>query len=669
MSSQTASPSNPTIVDDPYKRLEIILNSDGSLTRNPDRYPNTSATPDPKQPIPVLSKDITINQSNNIWARIFLPRQALHTSSKLPLIVYYHAGGFIHCSAASTIFHVFCSNMALELQAIIVSVDYRLAPENRLPAAYDDAMEALHWVKTTPEDWLKRCADLANCFLMGSSSGANIAYRAGLRSAEEADDREALKIRGLILHQPFFGGSEKVESELRLVNDPILPPGVSDLMWELALPIGADRDHAYCNPAAGKTSKVLDKLVSVGWMVLVTGCDGDPLIDRQVGLVKLMEEKGMKVVSEFRAGDHHGVDFMQPAKARALFLVLKEFILSASATVPGDGETLRPPITDPFEYLQIVLNPDGTLTRNLMIPRVVAEPNDPEGQAPVLSKDVPINPSNRTWARIFLPRQALDCTSSSANKLKLPLVVYYHGGGFVLLSADMGICHDFCSNMSKAIPAIVVSVDYRLAPENRLPAAYDDGLEALHWIKTTGDEWLREYADLSNCFLMGSSAGGNIAYHVGLRAAEVVHELEPLKIKGLVLHQPFFGGTQRIASELRLMNDPVLPPIVSDVMWDLSLPIGVDRDHEYCNPTADGGSKELEKIKSLGWKVLVYGSYGDPLIDRQIELLKLVEGKGVQVVRNVRVGGFHGEEEMDVSKAHAMHMVVKDFIMSSKQVA
>ncbi|XP_022774382.1 probable carboxylesterase 120 [Durio zibethinus] len=332
MSSQTPTvPSpDPIIVDDPYKRLEITLNPDGSLTRNANRYPNTSATPDPNQPIPVLSKDIIFNQGKHTWARIFLPRwQVIDTSSsakKLPLIVYYHAGGFIQCSAASTIFHVFCSNMALELQAIIVSVDYRLAPEHRLPAAYDDAMEALHWIKTTQEEWLTKYADFATCFLMGSSSGGNIVYHAGLRAAKEVDDLEPLKIQGLILHQPFFGGSKKAESELRLVNDPILPPGVSDLMWELALPNGADRDHEYCNPTAGKGSTLLENLVSVRWRVLVTGCDGDPLIDRQVGLVKLMEEKGVKVASHFHAGDYHGVDFTQPAKAKALFLVLKRFI-------------------------------------------------------------------------------------------------------------------------------------------------------------------------------------------------------------------------------------------------------------------------------------------------------------------------------------------------------
>ncbi|XVF81814.1 hypothetical protein PTKIN_Ptkin15bG0186200 [Pterospermum kingtungense] len=333
---QTAPFSDPIIVDDLYKRLEITLNPDGSLTRNANRYPNTSPSPDPNQPIPVLSKDITINQSNKTWARIFLPRQALDTSSgakKLPLIAYYHPGGFINCSAASTTFHVFCSKMALELQAIIVSVDYRLAPENRLPAAYDDAVEALHWIKATQEEWLKQYADFANFFLMGSSSGGNIVYHAGLRAA---DDPEPLKIRGLILHQPFFGGSQKVESELRLVNDPILPPGVSDLLWGLALPIGADLDHEYSNPTADKGLKLLDKVVSVGWRVLVTGCDGDPLIDRQIGLTKLMEEKGVKVVSNFPAGGHHGVDFMQPDKAEALILVIKEFIRSSSLATFGD---------------------------------------------------------------------------------------------------------------------------------------------------------------------------------------------------------------------------------------------------------------------------------------------------------------------------------------------
>ncbi|MQK22077.1 hypothetical protein EI013_27305, partial [Escherichia coli] len=125
-----------------------------------------------------------------------------------------------------------------------------------------------------------------------------------------------------------------------------------------------------------------------------------------------------------------------------------------------------------------------------------------------------------------------------------------------------------------------------------LPAAYDDAMETLHWIKSNKDEWLTQYADYSNCYLMGNSAGANIAYHIGLGVAEKPGDIEPLKIRGLILRQPFFGGTKRTESELRLENDPVIPLCATDLMWELSLPIGADRDHEYCNLRA-GDPKKL----------------------------------------------------------------------------
>jgi acetyl esterase/lipase len=218
--------------------------------------------------------------------------------------------------------------------------------------------------------------------------------------------------------------------------------------------------------------------------------------------------------------------------------------------------------------------------------------------------------------------------------------------------------------MAKDLNVIIVSVEYRLAPEHRLPAAYDDAVEALHWIKTTQDDWLREYADLSNTFIMGISAGGNIAYHAGLRVAVEVDKLEPLVIKGLILQHPFFGGSQRTESELRLVNDKILPQSVSDALWELSLPIA-DRDHEYSNPTVGGGSQILEKIKLLGWRVLVVGCDGDPLFDREVELAKLMEEKGVLVVRRFSEGGCHGVEHYEPSKAEELHVFLKDFILAS----
>ncbi|OMO65819.1 Alpha/beta hydrolase-3 [Corchorus capsularis] len=316
---------------------------------------------------------------------------------------------------------------------------------------------------------------------------------------------------------------------------------------------------------------------------------------------------------------------------------------------------------DPFKNLQITLNPDGTLTRHNNYARTPAKPEDSsDSSTSVLSRDILINNSNKTWVRIYLPKQALKSSE------KLPVILAFHGGGFILFSPDESMSHQFCSNMATELSVIIVSASYRLAPEHRLPAAYDDAMEALLWIKNTHDnDWLENYADLSKVFIMGGSAGGNIAYHLGLRAADQqVDDLLPSKIRGLILHQPFFGGVERTESELRSMNNPGFPPCVSDLMWELSLPIGVDRDHEYCNPIGHG-STSLEKIRRLGWKVFVGGCHGDQLIDRQIELVKMMEKEEIQVVSRFLEGGFHGLEIFDPPKAKAMFVALKDFIFPS----
>ncbi|KAK8579395.1 hypothetical protein V6N13_142604 [Hibiscus sabdariffa] len=316
-------PLGSTIIEDPCKYLHITLNPDGTLTRSPNAFPTTS--PD------ISSKDVPINPANSTWARIFLPKPPPLHPNKLPLLLYFHGGGFILGSPDLAMFHEFCSNVAAELPVLLVSAGYRLAPEHRLPAAYDDGMEALRWVKTVQDDWLRDHADFSNCFIMGSSAGGNMAYHVGLRAAQETDDLSPLKIKGLILHQPFFGGVQRTQSELIQVNDPFFPPCVSDLMWELCLPVGTDRDHTYCNPTAGKDSfSVLEEMGRLGWRVLVTGCDGDQMIDRQMELVKMMEKKGIKVEGRFGAGGFHGLEFVDSSKAKSLKLVLQNFILSES---------------------------------------------------------------------------------------------------------------------------------------------------------------------------------------------------------------------------------------------------------------------------------------------------------------------------------------------------
>ena len=123
-----------------------------------------------------------------------------------------------------------------------------------------------------------------------------------------------------------------------------------------------------------------------------------------------------------------------------------------------------------------------------------------------------------------------------------------------------------------------------------------------------------------------------------------------------------FGGTQRCESEIRLEDDEVVPLCVIDMFWELALPVGVDRDHEYCNLRAEKWVGKLGMMKELGWRVLVSGNDGDPVIDREKDLVVLLEEKGVDVVSDFDIDGCHGVEYDDESKANQLILVVKRFV-------
>ncbi|KAD6118991.1 hypothetical protein E3N88_10262 [Mikania micrantha] len=321
-------------------------------------------------------------------------------------------------------------------------------------------------------------------------------------------------------------------------------------------------------------------------------------------------------------------------------------------------QTLSSNENQPF----IKLNPDGSYTRTLSYPR--SQPTaDQDSNTPVLTKDLAINDVNKTWARIHIPKESLATTGPMA--VKLPLVVYYHGGGFVLSNADSTVTHDLCDHLAEKLLAVVVNVDYRLAPEHRLPAAYDDGVEALHWIKKTNDPWLTNFADFSNCYLMGTSAGANLAYHAGLRLSQQLVDLDPLEIKGLILHSPFIGGVGRTESEIRLDTDGTqqLTTSVTDLMWDLALPVDSTRDHEYCNLLMGGSLDSMGRIKDVGWRMMVTGRYSDLMIDRQMGFVKSLELKGVEC-KCFYGEGEHGVEYFDKSKATELSDEISSFMSS-----
>jgi acetyl esterase/lipase len=205
---------------------------------------------------------------------------------------------------------------------------------------------------------------------------------------------------------------------------------------------------------------------------------------------------------------------------------------------------------------------DGTVRRSAEPPALFSAVDVSEDECGVEWKDVTWDPAHGLNARLYRPRHL-----GAANDARIPVVAYFHGGGFCIGSGRWPNFHAWCLRLCSELPAVVLSFDYRLAPEHRLPAAQEDGARAMSWLRSArgggGDPWLADAADLARVFVAGDSAGGNIAHHVaaGLGRAG----LGPgVRIRGALLLAPAMAGEARTRAELECPRDAFLTTEMCD---------------------------------------------------------------------------------------------------------
>ncbi|CAN4082332.1 unnamed protein product [Withania somnifera] len=209
------------------------------------------------------------------------------------------------------------------------------------------------------------------------------------------------------------------------------------------------------------------------------------------------------------------------------------------------------------------------------------------------------------------------------NCRKLPVMLQFHGGGFVSGSNDSVSNDFFCRRIAKLCDVIVLAVGYRLSPENTYPAAFEDGLKVLHWLAkqanlaecskyekadthghiadafgaSMAEPWLAAHGDPSRCVLLGVSCGGNIADYVARKAVEAGNLLDPVKVVAQVLMYPFFIGNVPTHSEIKLANSYFYDKAMCILAWKLFLPEGeFDLDHPAANPLITGRGPPLKRM-------------------------------------------------------------------------
>jgi acetyl esterase len=183
----------------------------------------------------------------------------------------------------------------------------------------------------------------------------------------------------------------------------------------------------------------------------------------------------------------------------------------------------------------------------------------PDRHARIAETEIAL-PGRRLTLRVHRPKNA---------GRKLPLIVSFHGGGFLGGTAAQ---NDWLnSHLAARCPAVVVAVEYRLAPEHPLPEPVEDGYDTLAQLVADAEAWAIDPAAVA---VMGESAGGLIAALVALRARK-----EGPQLAAQVLNYPATDWTDTATdypSVAANADNPTLPLSKLRAARKLSLPPGVD---------------------------------------------------------------------------------------------
>ncbi|KAG2272912.1 hypothetical protein Bca52824_067467 [Brassica carinata] len=257
--SKTVVPLNTWVLISTFKlSYNLLRRSDGTFNRHLAEYLDHG----------VFSFDVVIDRTTSLLSRVYRPAYASDQEGPVsvldlekplddeivPVILFFHGGSFAHSSSNSKIYDTLCRRLVGACGGcVVVSVNYRRAPESPYPCAYDDGWTALNWVNS--RTWLE------------SKKDSKVLHNVALKAGEAGID-----VLGNVLLNPMFGGEERTESEKRLDGKYFVTVRDRDWYWKAFLPEGEDREHPACNPF-GARAKSLRGLRFPKSLVVVAGLD------------------------------------------------------------------------------------------------------------------------------------------------------------------------------------------------------------------------------------------------------------------------------------------------------------------------------------------------------------------------------------------------------------
>jgi len=223
-----------------------------------------------------------------IPARIYTPKKLRKADGLAPGLVFFHGGGWVIGNLETH--DVVCRKLAHEGEMIVMSVDYRLAPEHRFPAAVEDAVTATKWVAANAKGL---GIDASRLVVGGDSAGGNLAAVVSLHARENGP-----KLAGQLLVYPATDFSRKHPSHSEPETSILLTHTV--VTWFMNNYLGdADINDWRASPARARTLADLPPAY-----VLTAGAD--PLRDEGDEYAARLKEAGVAVTYRHFPGQFHG---------------------------------------------------------------------------------------------------------------------------------------------------------------------------------------------------------------------------------------------------------------------------------------------------------------------------------------------------------------------------
>jgi len=248
--------------------------------------------------------------------RVYRPRGA--SGAALPVVVNFHGGGWVSGDARQS--EWWCSSVAAQAGVVVVSVDYRLAPEHPFPVPAQDCYAAAVWVTEHADDL---GVDATRLAVMGDSAGANLSAVVCLMARDQGGPAIALQV----LLYPSVEIIESFPSEDENAHAPVLTKADLKVFSGLYLS-GGDGTDPYASPLRGKHEGLPAALIQTA--------QHDPLRDHGAAYAAALRDSGVEVRLTNYVDAVHGyisLSGVVPAARQALAEAVAEVRASLQASV------------------------------------------------------------------------------------------------------------------------------------------------------------------------------------------------------------------------------------------------------------------------------------------------------------------------------------------------